>query len=112
MGDGMTSGPMGNGRKRSPDTPRSMTNSTRRCSQCATDWPDDKVNFAVCPCCLEPTSRARNGDPLDWDEAIALKNQFDFEHYYEDNHIPQLALTEEENALVAKVLAEAVPPPR
>ena len=32
MGDGMTSGPMGNGRKRSPATPRSMTNSRERFS--------------------------------------------------------------------------------
>lgn len=84
----------------------------RRCSQCATDWPDDRLNFSVCPCCLEPTSRARGGDPIDFDEALSLKRHFDFEHYYEDEHIPQLELTEEENALVAKVWEKPVPPQR
>lgn len=81
----------------------------RRCSFCSTDWPDDKANYAVCPCCREPTSRLARTVPLDDDEALSMKRQFDFEHYYEQEHIPQLELTEREKALIAKAVESAVP---
>lgn len=54
----------------------------RRCSICSTDWPDKKL-YSECPECQEPTSRIREIDPLDADEALHRKTQAEFERFYE-----------------------------
>lgn len=59
-----------------------MSGVARRCSFCSTDWPDKKI-YKVCPECLEETSRLRDADPLEDDEAADRKLHAEFERFYE-----------------------------
>ncbi len=57
-------------------------NVSRRCTYCSADWPDSKL-YNKCPECEEETTRIKDIEPMDDDEALYRKSQAEFERFYE-----------------------------
>lgn len=61
----------------------SDSESARRCTMCAIDWPDNYTLYSKCLECGEKTDRISNGNPMASAEAKSRKSWLDFERFYE-----------------------------
>lgn len=64
-----------------------------RCTICGISWPY-RNNYKRCPACLNKCDPIGNAEPDDTDEAMeSLRKHFEFDHFYESRHRPNLSET-------------------
>lgn len=63
--------------------------STYRCSRCSHNWPHG-VDYRICPQCGQSCWIDYSGIPMDPEEARALKNELEFERFYEAHERKQI----------------------
>lgn len=77
-----------------------------RCSLCSLNFPR-RGEFSTCPRCGEPCTGYSNVSAMPESEAFSILYHAQFDRYYEEQHTPNLELTEDEEVMVAlSVLAE------